>query len=180
MPKRAVEPTYFPFFDYTHYSFSLGVDTRAGVWLSGHTASRYSSAHHHIVIEDAGDIVAQARVAHEKIAAIVQAAGLGRHDVVRLVDYVTVDGMAEYPRLAELRQERFGARLPVVSTVVVHRLLRPTALIEIEAVAAPGGGMPIGAAPASGAGVLGRRMGDVVYFSAQLPLQPHRRSDGAG
>ncbi|ETX01071.1 MAG: hypothetical protein ETSY1_08895 [Candidatus Entotheonella factor] len=170
MSARALEPIHFPFFDYRAYSFSLGVETAAGIWLSGHTSSRFSPEHNNMVVAGEGDLVAQARVSHDKIAAILQAAGLGLQDVVRLVDYVTVEGMASYPRLAELRRELFGEHQPVISPVVVHRLLRPTADIEIEAVASRDGSTLI--AQADGQGVRSRRMGDVVYFSAQLPLIP--------
>lgn len=170
MSIRALEPTHFPFFDYRAYSFSLGVETAAGIWLSGHTSSRFSPEHNHMVVAGEGDIVAQAQVSHDKIAAILQAAGLGLQDVVRLVDYVTVEGMASYPRLADLRRKLFGQTPPVISPVVVHRLLRPTAYIEIEAVASRNGSTVV--CRADGERVLSRRMGDVVYFSAQLPLIP--------
>lgn len=169
---HALEPTHFPFFDYKAYSFSLGLETPAGIWLSGHTSSRHSPEHNNMIVAGEGDIVAQARVSHDKIAAILQAADLGLRDVVRLVDYVTVEGMAQYPRLAELRRELFGASQPVVSPVVVHRLLRPTALIGIEAVASRDGSTTVSTSASSPTGVDARRMGDVVYLSAQLPLTP--------
>ncbi|MBI3328850.1 MAG: hypothetical protein HYZ81_19370 [Nitrospinae bacterium] len=172
MTKRALEPAYFPFFDYKGYSFSLGLETPEAVWLSGHTASRYAADHGRIVVE--GDIVAQSRVAYEKIATILQAAGLSLHDVVRTVDYVPIEGIADYARTAELRRELFGAQPPVTSTVVVNRLLRPTALIEIEVVASPGGSALTETAPSVDAmhRALGRWVGDVVYLGAQLPLKP--------
>ncbi len=173
MVAQALEPTHFPFFDYKAYSFSLGLETPAGIWLSGHTSSRFSPEHNNMIVAGEGDIVAQARVSHDKIAAILQAAEMGLRDVVRLVDYVTVEGMTDYPRLAELRRELFGAQPPVISTVVVHRLLRPTAFIEIEAVASREGSTVISTADAQR--VLARRMGDVVYISAQLPLEPGTR-----
>ena len=165
MTKKALEPTYFPFFDYKSYSFSLGLETPGGIWLSGHTASEHSPATQTMVIVAEGDLAAQARVAHDKIQAILQASGLGLRHVVRLVDYVTPEGLAQYAQLMELRREWFGNPGPVISTVVVNRLLRPTALIEIEAVASPDGGAVVSDGQ-------GREMEDVIYFQTQLPLKP--------
>lgn len=169
MTAQALEPTHFPFFDYKAYSFSLGLETPAGIWLSGHTSSMHSPEHNNMIVAGEGDIVAQARVSHDKIAAILQAAGLGLGDVVRMVDYVTVEGMAQYPRLAELRQKLFGDSRPVISPVVVERLLRPTAYIEIEAVASRNGSTVVSSSASPSPAVDARRMGDVLYISAQLP-----------
>jgi enamine deaminase RidA (YjgF/YER057c/UK114 family) len=179
MIKQALEPTHFPFFDYKGYSFSLGLETPAGIWLSGHTASRHSDELGRMIVQGEGDMVAQARVSHDKIAVILQAAGLDLGAVVRLVDYVTVEGMAQYPRLAGLRQELFGEHRPIINTVVVNRLLRPTALIEIEAVASRDASQTIGAPCPETYGVAGRQMGDVVYLSTQLPLQPNTQQVAA-
>ena len=41
MTAIAIKPAHFPWFDYSRYSFSLGLKTPAGVYLSGHTASEY-------------------------------------------------------------------------------------------------------------------------------------------
>ena len=165
MTIKALKPTAFPFFDYRAYSFSLGLETPVGIWLSGHTASEHSPTTQTMIIAHEGDLLAQARIAHAKIQAILQAAGLGLCSVVRLVDYVTPEGLEQYEQLRELRQELFGDHSPVISTVVVHRLLRPSALIEIEAVACPDGGAMV-------SGGAGRAIGDVIYFQTQLPLQP--------
>lgn len=176
---RALEPTHFPFFDYKRYSFSLGLEAPEGVWLSGHSASRFAADHGDVVVT--GDIVDQSRVAYEKITAILAAAGLSLGNVVRTVDYVTVEGIADYPRTADLRRELFGAQPPVTSTVVVKRLLRPTALIEIEVVASHGGSTPIDAGvPVDDMHrAVARRVGDLVYIAALLPLRPGTAEVGA-
>ena len=71
--KQALEPAHFPFFDYKAYSFSLGLETPSGIWLSGHTASEHAPATNTMIIAAEGDLVAQARVSHAKIQAILQA-----------------------------------------------------------------------------------------------------------
>lgn len=169
--RQAIEAADFPL-PYKRYSFTLGLDTPEGVWLSGHSASRLDPARGEIVAE--GDIVTQSRMAYEKIGLILEAAGLSFRDVVRTVDYVTADGIDDYPRTAALRREIFGDSPPVTNTVVVKRLLRPTALIEIEVFASRRGSALIAVEPPVDAmhRAQARRVGDVVYIAAQLPFKP--------
>ncbi|MBI4505010.1 MAG: RidA family protein [Chloroflexi bacterium] len=169
--RRAIEAADFPL-PYKRYSFTLGLETPEGVWLSGHSASRLDPARGEIVAE--GDIVAQSRTAYDKIAMILAAAGLGFRDVVRTVDYVTADGIEDYPRTAALRRELFGDSPPVTNTVVVKRLLRPTALIEVEVFASRRGSQLVQVDPAIDGlhRAQARRVGDVVYVAAQLPFRP--------
>lgn len=170
--KKAIEPQHFPFFDYTRYTFSLGLDTPEGVWLSGHTASRYDPALKRMVVE--GNIVQQARTAYEKVRIILEAVGLGFRDVVRTVDYVPVEGLADYPRVAELRREVFGDAPPATSTVAVRRLLRPEALIEIEVLASRG--QPQAVSPGWSASFpfhsVAHKAGGVLHIPSQLPVRP--------
>lgn len=128
----------FPWYDYKRYSFSLGLKTSAGTYLSGHTASEYEPAAKRIVVR--GGMTEQVRTVYAKVAAILEGAGLGYGDVARIVEYVRPDGIERYAEAVALRRELFGEHQPVVNTVPVKRLLRPEAFIEIEvtAVAAPG------------------------------------------
>lgn len=172
MLKRKLEPEYFPFFEYKRYSFSLGLEVSEGVWLSGHSASRYSPAEKTMVVT--GDLVEQTRFAYTKIEAILKDAGLGLRDIVRSVDYVTTSAIDDYPQLAELRRELFGDNPPVTYTVPVRNLLRPTALIEIEVVANKEGSTLIELDPPIDAlhRARARRVGDTLYISSQLPYKP--------
>ena len=114
----------------------------------------------------------QARTAWAKIAAILEAGKQSLADVVRVVEYVTPEGIERYAEAAAVRGELFGDNRPALSTVVVNRLLRPQALIEIEVEAerAPSAaaaraerGWPPAWAPA--------RVADgLVYLSSILPL----------
>src|SRR5262249_45228666 len=118
-------------------SFSLGLRAASGVYLSGHTASRHDPASGRMVVT--GSMAEQARTAYDKIAAILEGAGQSLADVVRIVEYVRPEGIGRYAEAAAARAEVFGARQPAVNTVPVQALLRPDALIEIEATAAPAG-----------------------------------------
>jgi hypothetical protein len=50
MTAIAIKPAHFPWFDYSRYSFSLGLKTPAGVYLSGHTASEYDRVAKRVVV----------------------------------------------------------------------------------------------------------------------------------
>ncbi len=138
MTFTAIKPARFPWFDYSRYSFSLGLKTGTGTYLSGHTGSEYDPAAKRIVVR--GGMGDQVRTAYAKIGALLEAAGLGFGDVVRIVEYVRPEGIERYAEAAAVRAEVFGAHQPVVNTVPVRSLLRPEAFIEIEATAASGPG----------------------------------------
>jgi len=131
--KSAIRPAKFPWFDYSRYTFSLGLDVGGRAFLSGHSASEYDAAEKRIVVR--GDLEAQTITAYRKIEAILAASDLSLGDVIRVVEYVTVDGIAAYADARAVRQRALGPGV-AVNTVCVRRLLRPEALIELEAVAA--------------------------------------------
>jgi enamine deaminase RidA (YjgF/YER057c/UK114 family) len=134
-----IRPSHFPWFRYDGYTFSLGLTDGANAWLSGHSASEYDDAVRRIVVR--GGMTEQTRTAYSKIEAILDAADLTLADVTTVVEYVTVAGLATYADAAATRREVFAGHEPAVVTVVVQRLLRPDALIEIQVHASLGGGI---------------------------------------
>jgi len=164
MTFTAIKPAYFPWFDYSRYSFSLGLSTPTGAYLSGHTASQYDPALKRIVVR--GGMTDQARTAYAKIGAILESAGLGYGNVVRLVEYVRPEGIERYAEAAAVRAEVFGGHQPVVNTVPVKSLLRSEAFIEIEATAA--------AEPSA------RTTAGVVFLPTVLPLDDQGNIVGVG
>jgi enamine deaminase RidA (YjgF/YER057c/UK114 family) len=169
MTRIALKPRHFPWYDYSRYTFSLGLSVGARTMLSGHSASEYDTGAREMAIR--GGMREQARTAWAKIAAILEAGKQSLADVVRVVEYVTPEGIERYAEAAAVRGELFGDNRPALSTVVVNRLLRPQALIEIEVEAdraqAPPPraerGWPPAWAPA--------RVADgLVYLSSILPL----------
>jgi enamine deaminase RidA (YjgF/YER057c/UK114 family) len=159
----ALRPERFPWFDYSRYTFSLGLDLGGTALLSGHSASEYDGAERRFVVR--GDLAEQTKTAYAKIEAILGAAGLGLDDVVRVIEYVTLRGIDDYGQADRARRELLGTG-PVVNTVCVDRLLRPEALIEIEVVAATG------PAPAATA------IDGIVYLPSQLPIDDTGRIVG--
>ncbi|WP_035728546.1 RidA family protein [Bradyrhizobium murdochi] len=138
MTITSIHLDHFPWYDYRRYSFSLGLKTSAGTYLSGHTASEYEPATKRIVVQ--GGVTEQVRTVYAKVTAILEGGGLGYGDVARIVEYVRPEGIERYAEAAAVRRELFGGYQPVVNTVPVKSLLRPDAFIEIEvtAAAAPG------------------------------------------
>jgi aminoacrylate peracid reductase len=80
-----------------------------------------------------GDIVAQTRAIFTKIGEILDSAGASFDDVVKTVDYITTT--ENYRGTADVRREFFKGNFPAATGVIVAGLLRPDALIEIDALA---------------------------------------------
>ncbi|MEO7937840.1 MAG: Rid family hydrolase [Burkholderiaceae bacterium] len=174
MTITAINPRHFPWFDYQRYSFSLGLKTDRGAYLSGHTASEYDAQIRKIVVR--GSMTDQVRTAYAKIGAILEGAGMGFNDVVRVVEYVRPEGIERYAEAAAVRAEIFGTHQPTVNTVPVKSLLRPEAFIEIEVTAGP-----VGAATDVGSErSVARDSAGVVYLPSVLPTDANGNIVGAG
>jgi enamine deaminase RidA (YjgF/YER057c/UK114 family) len=165
---EAIRPSRFPWFDYARYTFSLGLRRDRHAWLSGHSASEYDTGTGHIVVR--GGMTDQARTAYAKIEAILEAAGLTLGDVHRVVEYVTAGGIDRYAQAEAVRAEIFGRHRPAVCTVVVNRLLRPDALIEVEVTAGPPGSALENAFAADG----------IVYLSSFTSANPDGTLEAEG
>lgn len=161
MTLNAIRPSHFPWFRYDGYSFSLGLTHGEGAWLSGHSASEYDPESGRIVVR--GGMTEQARTAYAKIGAILDAAGLSFADVTRVTENVTVAGLDAYEEAAAVRAEIFGAHNPAVTTVIVERLLRPAAFIEVEVHASKGG-------PAALPGGVAEAPDGAVFLPTVLPV----------
>jgi enamine deaminase RidA (YjgF/YER057c/UK114 family) len=170
MTIRDIRPVDFPWFRYENYTFSLGLTDGRNAWLSGHSASTYDGGQGRIVV--VGGMGEQSETAYAKIGTILAAAGLGWHDVTHIVENVTVSGIGSYPEAEQVRLSVFGEHSPVVSTVVVDRLLRPAALIEIEVNASAGGGnaLHISHAGRWRQGTVRAGWDDAVYLPTVVPV----------
>lgn len=135
---EAIKPADFPWFPYEGFTFSLGLSSGADVWVSGHTASRLDPAVGKMVVT--GSMAEQARTAYDKVLTILEAAGLGAGDIVKVTENVTLAGLAEYAAVEQVRAEVLGDAAASVTTIVVERLVRSAALLEVEVHAGTGGG----------------------------------------
>lgn len=130
MKPEAIIPESFPWFDYSGFTFSLGVDLGDLVFNSGHTGASYDPEVGKMAI--GGPMSGQVTVAYEKAETILGGVGLTFDDVVLVTEYVTVDGLEFYDDVKAAREKFLGGVRPAVSTVVVDRLVRRKAYVEIE------------------------------------------------
>ncbi|HEX77798.1 MAG TPA: RidA family protein [Dehalococcoidia bacterium] len=81
------------------------------------------------------DVVAQARQAYTNIKYLLEKLGATMGDVVKTTDYIVAEALPSYKQTAQVRREFLGDQPPAATGIVVHRLLDPDALIEIDAIA---------------------------------------------
>ncbi|WP_104106792.1 RidA family protein [Nocardioides sp. 616] len=143
MTLSAIKPVDFDWFPYEGFTFCLGLTEGERAWTSGHTSARLDESIGKMTVE--GTMEQQARIAYAKCLAILAAAGFGPDDVTRVSENITVAGLHAYEDAAGVRTELLGRR-PTVRTVVVERLVRRAAWIEVELHAVSGGGRQLRAA----------------------------------
>ena len=79
------------------------------------------------------DIASQARHIFKKMEELLKAAGGSFDDIVQTTDYITTT--EGYRETAEVRREFMTGGFSAATGVIVAGLLRPGALIEIDAIA---------------------------------------------
>jgi enamine deaminase RidA (YjgF/YER057c/UK114 family) len=174
MTLQAIRPESFPWFPYDGFTFCLGLSEDDAAWTSGHTAAALDAALGKMTV--GGPMEAQARTAYEKVLTILAGAGMGPADVTRVTENITVRGLEEYDAAVAVRDELFAGADPTVRTVVVDRLVRSQAFIEVELHAVSGGGRQLLAsseARASGSwqpSSITEGHDGIVYLPTMVPL----------
>ena len=79
-----------------------------------------------------GDLLGQTRVIYETVGKLLARAGAGFGDVIKTTDYITPQAVKDYAKTADIRREFFKNNYPAATGIVVHSLLSPSWLIEIE------------------------------------------------
>ena len=79
-----------------------------------------------------GDAARQTRQIFENMRKVLDAAGAGFGDVLKVT--VFLKNIEDRARINPVRQEFFGAARPASTLVEISRLVRPDLLVEIEAV----------------------------------------------
>lgn len=80
------------------------------------------------------DIAGQAELAWRHIVTMLERAGMGVHDLVKVTHYLC--RAADIPAYVEVRKRFLGDARPASMLLVVGELVRPEFLLEVEAVAA--------------------------------------------
>jgi enamine deaminase RidA (YjgF/YER057c/UK114 family) len=122
----------------------------------------------------ATDLAGQAQRILDEVEAALVAADLGFEHVVRVTEHVVAHALPAYDELRALRAARLGTATPAVSTVVVHGLPDPGALVSLEVTASPAPGRasrgPLTAHDGREEQVGARSSDEVVWVSSCLPL----------
>jgi len=136
-----VDPAKFPWLDLNRYTFCMGAENSGILYLSGQTASEYDPQLGRVVCK--GDLLDQTRVIYEKLAVVLEAAGMGFENVVQTVDYIDATALPLYRQTGAIRQAYLKGTPLGATGICVERLLRPDALIEVSMVAMKGEKKPI-------------------------------------
>ena len=79
------------------------------------------------------DVIEQARQVFRNVGAVLEAAGAGIADIVKVTVFLT--DVDDRTRIDPVRQEVFGDTRPASTLIEVSRLAVPGAKLEVEAVA---------------------------------------------
>jgi 2-iminobutanoate/2-iminopropanoate deaminase len=111
-------------------AFSSGVEAPGGrtVYVSGQVSLNAEGT-----VVGEGDIKLQTQTVLEHVKTVVQEAGGGMEDIVKVTVFITDMGL--YDEIHEVRRRYFEEPYPASSMVEVSALIDPRLLIEIEAVA---------------------------------------------
>ena len=110
------------------YPLSQGVRHGQMIFVSGQVAIGPDGQ-----LVGPGDIKAQTHQAFRNVAAVLEKAGAGLKDIVKITSYLTDE--STFGRMLEARHEVFGDELPASTAVTVSKLALPDLLIEVEAIA---------------------------------------------
>ena len=111
-----------------NFTWSDGVKKGKIITISGTVAT---DENHRTIHK--GDLDAQMRYIYESVKQLLEKMGASMDDVIKTTDYITPQAVSEYGRTGAIRKEYFKeGSYPAATGVVVHSLLRPDWLIEIE------------------------------------------------
>ena len=136
-----IDPVKFPWLDLNRYTFCMAAEKAGILYLSGQTASEYDPKLGRVVCK--GDLLEQTRLIYEKLAVVLEAAGMSFRNVVQTVDYIDATALPLYRQTGAIRKQYLDGTPVGATGICVERLLRPDAFIEVSMVAMTGEKKPI-------------------------------------
>ncbi len=110
------------------FTWSDGVKKGKIIAISGTVATDMDHRTVHI-----GDLEAQVRHIYDSVKKLLEKMGASMDDVIKTTDYIAPEAVPDYLKTAAVRREYFRkGSYPAATGVVVHSLLRPDWLIEID------------------------------------------------
>jgi enamine deaminase RidA (YjgF/YER057c/UK114 family) len=119
---------YEEMYERKQFTWSDGVKKGKIIAISGSVATDMNHRTVH-----AGDLEAQVRYIYESVKKLLEKMGASMDDVIKTTDYIAPEAVPDYLKTAAVRREYFRkGSYPAATGVVVHSLLRPDWLIEID------------------------------------------------
>jgi len=110
------------------FTWSDGVKKGKIIAISGTVATAMADR-----TGDIGDLEAQVRHIYDSVKKLLEKMGASMDDVIKTTDYIAPEAVPDYLKTAAVRREYFRkGSYPAATGVVVHSLLRPDWLIEID------------------------------------------------
>ena len=119
----------------SNLTYAPGVEVEDIIWTSGFIGHEMVDGTRRYPPETG----LAAGFSYGSIGQVLAAAGAGPGDVVKSLEYVSPQGLIQYPETTQVRRDFFGGFYPALTGIPVNRLIRPDGLVEIEAVAVKGG-----------------------------------------
>ncbi len=119
----------------SNLTYAPGVEVEDIIWTSGFIGHEMVDGTRRYPPETG----LAAGFSYGSIGQVLAAARAGPGDVVKSLEYVSPQGLIQYPETTQVRRDFFGGFYPALTGIPVNRLIRPDGLVEIEAVAVKGG-----------------------------------------
>jgi 2-iminobutanoate/2-iminopropanoate deaminase len=111
-------------------TFSPAIKADNLIFISGIAAFDYATGD----VLYPGDIEKQTEYIFREIDKILQACGGSLKNIVRTVDYVVNDGLANYAKTDKIRKKLLSHPFPTSTGIVCERLIRKGLMVEIETI----------------------------------------------
>jgi enamine deaminase RidA (YjgF/YER057c/UK114 family) len=123
-----------------------------------------------------GDVAAQTQAIYQRAAQVLGSFELGLADIVETVDYLAPAALQDYKKTADVRRECFGLVFPAATGIIMPRVARPDALIQIDIVASRHRREIINPGWSSYDKLTyspGVRCGDLLFIAGNAAVDPH-------